>query len=75
MMGRNHVRVYDEVLPDVELVAVADPDRDALRRATTGRSARGYPDAALMLAEERLDLVRPPRHHVAQERIDNAAPT
>ena len=26
MMGRNHVRVYDEVLTDVDLVAVADPD-------------------------------------------------
>jgi predicted dehydrogenase len=56
MMGRNHVRVYD-LLPDIELVAVADPDRGALRRATTGRSARGYPDASVMLAEEHLDLV------------------
>jgi UDP-N-acetylglucosamine 3-dehydrogenase len=56
MMGRNHVRVYDE-LPDVELVAVSDPDPDALRRATTGRAARGYPDAATMFAEEHLDLV------------------
>ena len=57
MMGRNHVRVYDEVLPDVELVAVADPDREALRRSTTGRAAHGYTDAAAMFAEERLDLV------------------
>jgi UDP-N-acetylglucosamine 3-dehydrogenase len=57
MMGRNHVRVYDEVLSGVELVAVADPDRDALRRATTGRAARGYDDPARMFAEERLDLV------------------
>lgn len=57
MMGRNHVRVYDELLPDVELVAVADPDGEALRRATAGRSARGYPDTSLMLAEEQLDLV------------------
>ena len=54
-MGRNHVRVYDE-LPDVELVAVCDPDPGALRRATTGRAARGYDDAERMLAEERLDL-------------------
>ena len=57
MMGRNHVRVYDEVLAGVELVAVADPDAAALRRATTGRAARGYPDAGTMFAEERLDLV------------------
>jgi UDP-N-acetylglucosamine 3-dehydrogenase len=57
MMGRNHVRVYDEVLRDVELVAVADPDPGALRRSTTGRTARGYPDPARMFAEERLDLV------------------
>ncbi|MDP9271074.1 MAG: Gfo/Idh/MocA family oxidoreductase [Chloroflexota bacterium] len=57
MMGRNHVRVYDEVLTDVELVAVADPDADALRRSTTGRAARGYADPAAMFAEEQLDLV------------------
>jgi len=57
MMGRNHVRVYDEVLHDVELVAVADPDEAALRRATTGRLARGYADAAGMLAAEHPDLV------------------
>ncbi|MDQ2941005.1 MAG: Gfo/Idh/MocA family oxidoreductase [Chloroflexota bacterium] len=56
MMGRNHVRVYDE-LPGVDLVAVADPDPDAMRRATTGRGARGYLDPATMFAEERLDLV------------------
>ena len=56
MMGRNHVRVFDE-LPGVELVAVADPNPDALRRATTGRAARGYADLATMFAEERLDLV------------------
>jgi predicted dehydrogenase len=57
MMGRNHVRVYDEVLPDVDLVAVADPDAGALHRATTGRAARGYPDPTTMFHEERLDLV------------------
>jgi len=57
MMGRNHVRVYDEVLPDVELIAVADPDPVALRKATTGRAARGYGDPRTMFEEERLDLV------------------
>ena len=57
MMGRNHVRVWDEVIEGVELAAVADPDADALRRATVGRAARGYPDPATMFAEEQLDLV------------------
>jgi len=57
MMGRNHVRVYDEVLGDVDLVAVADPDPAALRRATTGRAARGYGDPDRLFAEERPDLV------------------
>ena len=57
MMGRNHVRVWDEVITDVELVAVADPDPEAVRRATTGRAARGHADPATMFAEERLDLV------------------
>jgi UDP-N-acetylglucosamine 3-dehydrogenase len=56
MMGRNHVRVLDE-LPGVELVAVADPESGARRRATTGRLARGYPDHTSMFAQESLDLV------------------
>jgi UDP-N-acetylglucosamine 3-dehydrogenase len=57
MMGRNHVRVWDEAVDGVELVAVADPDPVALARATTGRRARGFEDAERMLAEEELDLV------------------
>ncbi len=57
MMGRNHVRVYDELVDEVELVAVADPDPAALQQATTGRAARGYTDTARMFAEERLDLL------------------
>ena len=57
MMGRNHVRVWDESVDGVELVAVADPDPDAVERATSGRRARGYQDHGRMLAEERLDLV------------------
>ena len=36
MMGRNHVRVWDEAVPGVELVAVADPDTAAVERATAG---------------------------------------
>ncbi len=57
MMGRNHVRVWDEVVADAELVAVADPDPAALDRATKGRRARAFDDAERMLAEEELDLV------------------
>lgn len=56
MMGRNHVRVLGD-MPGVELVAVADPDPDALRRAMTGRATRGYADPATMFAEEQLDVV------------------
>jgi predicted dehydrogenase len=57
-MGRNHVRVWDEAVDGVDLVAVADPDPEALRRATHGRSAiRGFADAAEMFAAEQLDLV------------------
>lgn len=57
MMGRNHVRVWDEQIPDVELVAVADPDADAVRRATQGRAMHGYADVGEMLAAESLDLL------------------
>lgn len=57
MMGRNHVRVYDEVLPDVDLVAVVDPEPGALRRAMTGRAAEGYTEATAMLAAQEVDLV------------------
>ena len=57
MMGRNHVRVWDESVDDVELVAVADPDAAAVGRATAGRRARGYADSNRMFAEEEPDLV------------------
>ena len=57
MMGRNHVRVWDEAVEDVDLVAVADPDPEAVGRATAGRRARGFDDVDRMLAEEELDLV------------------
>jgi len=55
-MGRNHARVWQEV-EGVELVAVADPDDAARRRATHGRAVAAYPAADEMLARERLDLV------------------
>jgi len=57
MMGRNHVRVWDDAVDGVELVAVADPDPAAVSRATAGRRARGFEDPERMLAEEELDLV------------------
>jgi predicted dehydrogenase len=57
MMGRNHVRVWDESVEGVELVAVADPDPEAVTAATAGRRARGFDDPARMLAEEELDVV------------------
>jgi predicted dehydrogenase len=57
MMGRNHVRVWSEAIDEVELVAVADPDPDALRRTLRDRSVRGYADAAAMFEKEQLDLV------------------
>jgi UDP-N-acetylglucosamine 3-dehydrogenase len=56
-MGRNHVRVWDEAVDGVDLVAVADPDPEALRRATHGRAIKGYADAAEMFGAEPLDLV------------------
>jgi UDP-N-acetylglucosamine 3-dehydrogenase len=42
---------------EAELVAVADPDPAAVKRATDGRRARGFEDVERMLAEEELDLV------------------
>ena len=57
MMGSAHVRVWDELVEGVELVAVADSDPKALREATGARGVRGYADAAAMLAAEHLDLV------------------
>ena len=57
MMGRNHVRVWDEAVEEVDLVAVADPDHAAVTRATAGRPARGFESVERMLAEEELDLV------------------
>src|SRR5690242_3730346 len=50
-MGRQHVRVYDE-LEGVELVAVADSNPDALQRATRRRLARGYLEYREMLESE-----------------------
>jgi UDP-N-acetylglucosamine 3-dehydrogenase len=56
-MGRNHVRVWNEAIGGVELVAVTDPRGEAVRLMTEGRSLRGYAEVTTMLAEEELDLV------------------
>jgi UDP-N-acetylglucosamine 3-dehydrogenase len=56
-MGRNHARVLDSAIDGVQLVAVADPSPEALRRISGERPVRSYADAGAMLAEERLDLV------------------
>jgi predicted dehydrogenase len=56
MMGANHARVLNE-LSGVDLVGVADTAPEAVRRATSGFTARGYADAAALLAAERPDLV------------------
>ena len=50
-MGRNHARVWGDAVDGVELVALADPDPEALRRAVEGRRVRGYADAQAMLDE------------------------
>jgi predicted dehydrogenase len=55
-MGANHARVLN-ALHGVELVGVMDTASDAVNRATSGRTARGYTDVAAMLAAERPDLV------------------
>ena len=57
MMGRNHVRVWDEAVDGVDLVAVADPDSGAVRQAAAGRTARGYASVEEMLASESIDLL------------------
>ena len=57
MMGRNHVRVWDE--SSTASTWWPSPIRIRARRAppTAGRRARGFDDPERMLAEEELDLV------------------
>jgi predicted dehydrogenase len=55
-MGQHHARVWAS-LPEVELVAVADPRPAVLERAVAASGARGHADASAMLRDERLDLV------------------
>jgi len=56
MMGRNHARVYAQ-MADTRLVAVADPEADALEPAVRTYKAQPYTDYVQMLDQERLDVV------------------
>ena len=53
-MGRNHLRVLMQ-RADVEVVAVADPDRATRQRAVSASGARGYGDVVALFSEERVD--------------------
>jgi predicted dehydrogenase len=55
-MGRNHARVYKEIL-DVELAAVADLDPAQTAEAARLHGARAYADYRVMLEEIRPDVV------------------
>jgi predicted dehydrogenase len=69
-MGRNHVRVYAE-MDDAELVAVADPDQEALIKIAQRHRVRTYTDYHAMLEREQLDLISvavPTEHHFAVTR-------
>ncbi len=71
-MGRNHTRVYTE-MEDVELVAIADPDQDALSKLAQRQHVRTYTSYQTMLraradrpglggGADRVPLHRGPRH-------------
>ena len=55
-MGRNHLRVIGS-RPNVRLVAVADPARDALAAAAAQTGAAGFEAPLAMIAEAELDAV------------------
>jgi len=55
-MGRNHLRVL-RGLPDVRLVAIADPDGSALSAAAAASGAQPFVEPLTMLAEADLDAV------------------
>ncbi|MBO9324763.1 MAG: Gfo/Idh/MocA family oxidoreductase [Roseiflexus sp.] len=70
IMGLNHARVYSE-MDDVELVAIADVDPNAVARSVQRFRVRGYTDYREMLEREQLDLVSvatPTEHHFAVAR-------
>ena len=54
--GTQHGRGFN-LLPDTQVVAIADPDPDNLELAMRRFSARGYATAEEMYANEQLDIV------------------
>jgi len=70
-MGRHHARVYRE-LPGVELVGVADLDRDRAAEVAAEFDTRVRDQAALLSAADAVSVVVPTRHHeaVARAAID-----
>ncbi len=55
-MGRNHARVYSE-LPEANLVAVSDPNKDALQSVTERFNVRPFTHYQEMLATEQPEAV------------------
>ncbi len=55
-MGRNHARVYAE-LDDVQLVAVADANHDAVEKVAQKYNAHAYTNYHTLLEQEDLDAV------------------
>ena len=77
-MGRNHLRNL-AARDDVTLVAVADPNEDALASAADQSGARPYADPVEMLDEERLEalVVSAPttlHHRIALHAIERGVP-
>lgn len=65
IMGSNHARIY-ALLESVNLVAVADVDREVAERVASTYKAKAYTDYGRMLARERPDIVSivvPTRDH------------
>jgi UDP-N-acetylglucosamine 3-dehydrogenase len=55
-MGSNHARVYSE-LPEVKLVAVADPNQQTVESVARRYGTRAYTDFQAMLANEKPDAI------------------
>ena len=55
-MGRNHLRVLG-LADGVTLVALADPDPDALAAATAATGAQGFDEPLALIAEAELDAL------------------
>lgn len=56
-MGRNHARVYSELLHEAELVAVADADSKLAESTAEKFGARAYTDYRKLLEQEKPDAV------------------